>query len=102
MRLVARALLFLLSLATVSAAEEGMYPVNDLQKFDLKNAGFTLSARTIFNPDSISLTDAVVNIGGCTGSFISAQGLILTNHHCAFSAIQRASSKEHDYLQQGF
>ena len=102
MRFVARALLFLLSLATVSAAEEGMYPVNDLQKFDLKNAGFTLSARTIFNPDSISLTDAVVNIGGCTGSFISAQGLILTNHHCAFSAIQRASSKEHDYLQQGF
>lgn len=97
-----RVLTLLFGLTVLAAAEEGMYPVNDLQKLDLKSAGFALPARTIFNPDSISLTDAVVNIGGCTGSFISPGGLILTNHHCAFSAIQRASSKEHDYLQLGF
>jgi hypothetical protein len=79
-----------------------MFPMSDLRMVDLRQAGFELSAEQIFNPDSLSITDAIINIGGCTGSFISSQGLILTNHHCAFSAIQRASSKEHDFLQEGF
>jgi len=45
---------------------------------------------------------AVVNLGGGTGEFVSADGLILTNHHVAFGAIQRASTKEKDYLEKGF
>ena len=94
---------FFISLyAVLGHAEEGMFPMSDLQRLDLKKIGFNLSAREIFCSDSISITEAIVNIGGCTGSFISDKGLILTNHHCAFSAIQRASSQAHDYLQDGF
>jgi len=97
-----RPFILLCLFAALSAADEGMHPINALQKLDLRQAGFALAARDIFTPDSLCLNDAVVNIGGCTGSFISDQGLILTNHHCAFAAIQRASSREHDYLQEGF
>ncbi len=84
------------------AAEEGMYPMSELHRIDFAAKRFELTASDIFNPNGISLTDAVVNIGGCTGAFVSPQGLILTNHHCAFGAIQRASSAEKDYLQNGF
>lgn len=94
--------LLLILLASLGLAEEGMFPMSELNRLDLRQAGFELSAGSIFNPDSLSLTGAIINIGGCTGSFISPQGLILTNHHCAFSAIQRASSAEHDYLHDGF
>src|SRR5690606_9459229 len=48
------------------------------------------------------LMRAAVNIGGCTGAFISAEGLISTNHHCAYGALQANSSVEHDYLKDGF
>ena len=101
MRLI-RIFIVLCLLVSLGAAEEGMFPMSELKRLDLRQAGFELSAEEIFNPDSVSLTTAIINIGGCTGSFISAQGLILTNHHCAFSAIQRASSAEHDYLHEGF
>lgn len=97
-----RVFIMLCLLASLGLAEEGMFPMNELKRLDLRQAGFELSAEAIFNPDSVSLTTAIINIGGCTGSFISPQGLILTNHHCAFSAIQRASSAEHDYLREGF
>ncbi|MBN2355817.1 S46 family peptidase [candidate division KSB1 bacterium] len=85
-----------------ASAEEGMYPMSELHRIDFAAVGFQLSEKDIFNPDSISLTDAIVNINGCTGSFVSPQGLMLTNHHCAFGAIQRVSSPDHDYLQDGF
>ena len=94
--------IIVLFIVSLGWAEEGMFPMSDLHRLDLQKAGFALSAEQIFNPDSTSITDAVINIGGCTGSFITQQGLILTNHHCALSAVQRASSKEHDYLQEGF
>lgn len=84
------------------SAEEGMYPLSELNKLDLQKAGFELSVDAIFNPQQASLSDAIVKLGGCTGSFISPEGLILTNHHCAFYAVQSASSPENDYLQYGF
>jgi len=83
-------------------AEEGMYPMSELHRIDFRAKGFDLSAADIFNPDGVSLTDAIVSLGGCTASFVSADGLMLTNHHCAFSALQRASTPEHDYLKYGF
>ncbi len=53
--------------------------------------------------DGIALKDAVVHFGGgCTGEVISAEGLVLTNHHCGYGAIQQHSSVEHDYLTDGF
>lgn len=83
-------------------AEEGMYPISEIHKLDLENQGLEMMALELYNPDGISLIDGICKVGGCSGSFVSAAGLILTNHHCAYGAIQRASTTEHDYLQNGF
>jgi hypothetical protein len=56
----------------------------------------------IYNPDGLALVDGIVKIGGCTGSFVSDQGLILTNHHCAYRAVRDASTDGADYLTDGF
>jgi len=82
--------------------EEGMFPLSEIHKLDLKKAGLKIDQNEIYNPNAPSLVDALVNVGGCTGSFISNEGLIVTNHHCAFSAVQLASTPEHDYLTNGF
>ncbi|MCA0444778.1 MAG: S46 family peptidase [Bacteroidetes bacterium] len=100
-------LLLLLILTSItfsgfSFAEEGMYPVSDLKKLDLKKTGIKLTAKEIYNPGGVGLTDALVGVGGCSGAFISGDGLILTNHHCVFSAVQSASSTEQDYITNGF
>jgi hypothetical protein len=90
-----------LSSAT-SLPDEGMFPLSEIRNLDLKKAGLQMDQSEIYNPEGISLIDALVNIGGCTGSFISDKGLIITNHHCAFGAVQLASTPEHDYLSNGF
>jgi hypothetical protein len=82
--------------------EEGMYPLSEIKKLELKEAGLKISLDEIYNPNGISLTNALVNIGGCTGSFVSEKGLIITNHHCVFSWVQSISSVEHNYLENGF
>lgn len=82
--------------------EEGMFPLSEIHKLDLKKAGLRIEQNEVYNPNGISLVDALVNVGGCTGSFVSNEGLIITNHHCAFSAVQLASTPEHDYLNEGF
>jgi len=82
--------------------EEGMFPLSEIHKVDLKKAGLKIDQNEVYNPNGISLVDALVNVGGCTGSFVSNEGLIITNHHCAFSAVQLASTPEHDYLNNGF
>jgi hypothetical protein len=82
--------------------EEGMFPLNYLNITQLKNAGMQLDAEDIFNPGQVSLTDALVNVGGCTGSFISEEGLIITNHHCVYGNVARLSSTENNYLENGF
>ncbi len=82
--------------------EEGMFPLSEIHKIDLKKAGLKIEPNEVYNPNGISLVDALVNVGGCTGSFVSDEGLIITNHHCAFSAVQLASTPENDYLNNGF
>ncbi len=82
--------------------EEGMFPLSEVHKLDLQKAGLKISTREVYNPRGTSLIDALVNVGGCTGSFVSAEGLIISNHHCAFSAVQLASTPENDYLNKGF
>lgn len=82
--------------------EEGMFPLSEISKLDLKKAGLKIDQKDIYNPNGVSLIDALVNVGGCTGSFVSNEGLIITNHHCAFSAVQQASTPEKDYLTNGF
>lgn len=82
--------------------DEGMFPLSDLNRVDLKKAGLEIDQTDIFNPGKVGLVDALVQVGGCTGSFVSAEGLIITNHHCAFGAVQLASTPENDYLTDGF
>ena len=82
--------------------EEGMYPLSEIHKLDLFSKGFRIDSKALYNPEGISLIDGIVNLSGCTGSFVSADGLILTNHHCAFRAIQSISTKEKDFLKHGF
>lgn len=94
--------IFLVFLSSYLAADEGMWPVSDIQRLDLRKAGFRLTAAQIFQPGRTALADAVVDLGGGTGCFVSADGLIVTNHHVSFNGIQRASSVAHDYLTNGF
>lgn len=82
--------------------DEGMYPLSEIRNIALKQAGLRIDPLEVYNPKGISLVDALVNVGGCTGSFISSEGLIITNHHCVFGALQAASTLEHDYIENGF
>jgi len=84
------------------APEEGQYPLSEIKKLDLQKAGLLISQNDIYNPNGISLIDALVNVNGCTGSFVSAEGLIITNHHCAFAGVNAAATPEHNYLEDGF
>ena len=87
-------------------ADEGMWLLPFLKQQNseqLKKAGLLIDVDDIYNPDSTSMKDAVVIFGGgCTGEIISSEGLILTNHHCGYDAIQQHSTVEHDYLTDGF
>ena len=94
--------LFVCFLLGPVAGDEGMYPITELSKLNLKAKGLKIDPASIYNPKGISLIEAIVNIGGCSASFVSNDGLILTNHHCVFSAVQAASTPERDYLTDGF
>src|SRR5690606_10973765 len=91
-----------LSSNTFKSVDEGMFPLSDLNRADLKKAGLEIDQSDIYNPGKVGLVDALVRVGGCTGSFVSDEGLIISNHHCAFSAVQFASTPENDYLTNGF
>ncbi|MCC7297102.1 MAG: S46 family peptidase [Bacteroidia bacterium] len=82
--------------------EEGMFPLNYLNEKDLQAAGMKLSVKEIFNSGEVALTNALVKVGGCTGSFISDQGLIITNHHCVYGGVADLSNADHNYLENGF
>jgi hypothetical protein len=84
------------------AAEEGMFPLSEIHKLDLKARGFQITSRELYNPSGISLIDGIIDLEGCTASFVSADGLILTNYHCAFGAVQAVTTPENDYLSNGF
>ena len=96
----------LTALTLPAPADEGMWMLTDLKRQNeaaMQELGLLLPADSIYNPEGIALKDAVVHFGGgCTGEVISAEGLVLTNHHCGYSAIQQHSSVEHDYLTDGF
>lgn len=99
------ALIFLGALnVKASAPDEGMWLPMLINKNydDMKKLGFKLSANDIYNVNQSSLKDAIVSMGFCTGEMISADGLMLTNHHCGYGSIQFNSSVEHDYLTDGF
>lgn len=101
------ALLFSCSATSVCLADEGMWLINLLDKNtynNMKNLGLKLSPGEIYNETAPSLKDAIVAIDGgmCSGSIISANGLMITNHHCAYADIHSLSTPENNYLEKGF
>ncbi len=101
-------LLFILSalLSIGITADEGMYPLSEIGKLNLKAKGLKIDVKEIYNPEGVSLVQAICEVGmgggGGTGEFVSPDGLILTNHHIAFPAVAAASTPEKDYLKNGF
>ena len=95
-----------LAICTTALADEGMWLLPLLQKLnkkDLKEAGCKLTPKDIYDVNHSSLKDAIVHFGGgCTGEIISAEGLLVTNHHCGYSSIQGLSTEEHNYLMDGY
>ncbi len=87
-------------------AHEGMWIplfLGELNEAQMKEMGLKLTAEDIYSINQTSLKDAIVIFGrGCTGELVSEQGLLLTNHHCGYGAIQSHSSVKHDYLSNGF
>lgn len=105
-RLTTLLLGFLLLVSSALRADEGMWLLPLLQKYNIQamqQKGFKLTADDIYNLNQASIKDAVIIFGrGCTGEVVSDQGLVLTNHHCGYAAIQQHSTPEHDYLEDGF
>ncbi len=89
-------------------ADEGMWMIHAIDSAlekRMQERGLELSAGEIYNADApgTTLADAVVSLEfGCTGSIISDQGLMITNHHCAYGDVHRLSTPEHNYLEEGF
>ncbi|MGN1215950.1 MAG: S46 family peptidase [Candidatus Cryptobacteroides sp.] len=95
-----------LTMALTAKADEGMWLLPLLQQLNagtMKEMGCRLSPEEIYSINNASLKDAVVMFGGgCTGEMISDKGILVTNHHCGYSYIQKLSTDEHNYLEDGF
>ena len=99
-------LLLALCLLPGARADEGMWLIQSLDRAlekNMKARGLKLGAREIYNEEAGGLSDAIVSLGFyCTGSMISNDGLLITNHHCAFGQVSELSTPEHNYLEEGF
>ena len=99
-------LLLVVGVSFSAMADEGMWLLPYIKKMnekDMKAHGAKLKAEDIYSAEKSSLKDAIIIFGGgCTGEIVSPEGLIFTNHHCGYDAIQKLSSVEHDYLADGF
>ena len=93
-------------MAFSAMADEGMWMLPLLQQLNagaMKDLGCRLTPDQIYSINHSSLKDAIVIFGGgCTGELISDKGLLVTNHHCGYSSIQKLSTDEHNYLEDGF
>ena len=106
-RIILFAISFMLGFSTISRADEGMWlplMLTKLNYTDMQMKGLKLNPEQIYSLNHACLKDAIVSLdhGGCTGEIISSEGLLLTNHHCGYEAIQTQSSINHDYLTDGF
>ncbi|MCQ2095888.1 MAG: S46 family peptidase [Bacteroidaceae bacterium] len=92
--------------SAIAIADEGMWMINNLSaRTDsiLRSMGLELTHEQLYSATHPSLNDAIVNFGGfCSGVVVSDQGLVFTNHHCGFDAVQSHSTPENDYLTDGF
>ena len=97
----------MLLLSYDAISEEGMWLPNlikNINEQDLQSSGLKLTAEDLYSINNSSIKDAIVSLswGSCTGEMISSEGLMLTNHHCAYGYIQDHSSIENDYIKNGF
>ncbi len=106
MRIINSFLLVCLASVCIGQSNGGMWLPNllaDLNEEEMQSLGMQISAQDIYDVNTGSLKDAIVHFGGfCTGEVISAQGLVLTNHHCGYGQIQSHSTVEDNYLDDGF
>lgn len=100
------AVALLLTTVGQTFADEGMWVLKELNKENLarmQELGLTVPIETLYSETNPCIANAVVIFGGgCTGITVSDQGLVFTNHHCGYGAIQKLSSVTHDYLKNGF
>jgi len=101
------ALTVLMMIPSAMFATEGMWVVamlNKINEAEMQGLGLKLSKDDIYNINKASLKDAIVRFGAgfCTGEIVSDKGLVFTNHHCAYDAIQSSSTLENNILQNGF
>ncbi|MFI3268184.1 MAG: S46 family peptidase [Rikenellaceae bacterium] len=97
--------LLLLVMTFTAHAEEGMWLpslIGQTKFADMQKKGLKLTAEDLYSVNSSSLKDAIALLPGCTGEMISNEGLLITNHHCGYGAIQSHSSVDQDYLSNGF
>jgi len=98
--------IFILGMSSASKADEGMWLpifIERLNYVDMEKMGLQLTPEEIYSINHSSLKDAIIIFGGgCTGEIVSPEGLIFTNHHCGYGAIQSHSTVEHNYLADGF
>lgn len=95
--------IILLTLTTsFSFSDNGMWMPHQMKDLNLQNSGLKMNPGELYKTDGTGLMSAVVYLGGGTGEFVSNQGLILTNHHVAFGAVQKASTPKHNYVKNGF
>jgi UDP-2,3-diacylglucosamine pyrophosphatase LpxH len=92
----------LLTLGFFIFADEGMWMLSQLKDLGLDNKGLEIDLPAIYSPDKPCIANSVVQLGGGTAELVSANGLILTNHHVAYRAVQRASTKGTDFISLGF
>ena len=92
--------------AIIARGDEGMWLLKELNRESaarMQELGFTFPVNKLYCEKNPALKDAVVSFGGgCTGVVVSDKGLVFTNHHCGYGAIQKLSAVEHDYLKDGF
>ena len=98
--------LSLLFSSTSAWADEGMWLLMLIERLnyqDMQEKGLQLTPEEIYSVNNSSLKDAIVHFNqGCTAEIISKEGMVLTNHHCGYESIAELSTKEHDYLKDGF
>jgi hypothetical protein len=95
-------MLVLLLFSVTVSADSGMWMPHQISDNQIRDAGLNLSAMQIFNTNGMALVNTIVKLGGGTGSFVSSQGLVLTNHHVVYSYLQKVSDESRDYLHDGF
>jgi hypothetical protein len=88
--------------ALTALPQEGMWMLSQIGQLDLPGKGLQIPVEKIYSPGKPSLSSAILQLGGGSASFVSPEGLVVTNHHVAFTALQRASTVSSDYLTKGF